>query len=133
MKIYNSILYFILDSPPLTRDVTCSKFYLFGKIWGGNVKRTSSVSQFIRILWKSSKKIKKGVDSRIEPCRAPQKTEHGLDKVSFTLTVWALANKYLYTIPVQYLLNRMALVLPKKIRISYSIKCFKQINKQCRP
>ena len=94
-NIYNSIFYFILGSTPLTRDGTCSKLYLVGKIWGRNVWWTTSISQFIRISWKSSKKIKKGVSSITEPFGTSQKTEHGLDSVSFTLTVWALANKYL--------------------------------------
>ena len=31
LKIYKSIFYFILNSPPLTRVITCSKLYSDGK------------------------------------------------------------------------------------------------------
>ena len=37
--------YFILNSPQLTRAVTCSRLYLGGTIWGVNVRWTTSKTQ----------------------------------------------------------------------------------------
>ena len=41
LKIYKSIIYFILNLVSLTRALTYSKLYLAGKIWGRNVRITS--------------------------------------------------------------------------------------------
>ena len=41
LRIYKSIIYFILKLVPLSRALTYSKLYLAGKIWGGNVRKTS--------------------------------------------------------------------------------------------
>ena len=39
------LFYFILNSPQLTRAVTCSRLYLGGTIWGVNVRWTTSKTQ----------------------------------------------------------------------------------------
>ena len=43
LKIYKSIIYFILNLPPLTRDVTYSKLYLAEK----NMRRECQMNNLI--------------------------------------------------------------------------------------
>ena len=65
LEKYANILYLILNSLPLTCDVICSKLWS-EKVWGGNVRCTSSIiiniMKLIDYLWWYSKCFPKWLD-----------------------------------------------------------------------